>query len=301
MRRAGQPPLCEPTPGHIRLLGLVSSLIKLTGCPGFAGRWGTQDVLVARQSAALACCGMLPECARHVSVADGASRSTLPPAAFCSGANSRAVSCPGLAWLVLFGRVCSQWAASLTGLNPARLPAQQPGWQPEWSDPSGMLWLLGLDAQHRMGEPLARVAEWLQLNEGELTAAGYSVRGVSEQLGELQERWQAACVAVEGQTAGQDQAAAAVVVAELAESLRVFGAAVSSTLPVPHFCNNPGCRNVSGDSEVGLVSGRSCMYAGCKVARYCGRSCQRACWKVHKPVCRALAAAAQATAGGAQA
>jgi hypothetical protein len=67
-------------------------------------------------------------------------------------------------------------------------------------------------------------------------------------------------------------------------------------IAVPHFCNNPACGSISGRTEVQLVSGRSCVCAGCRTARYCGRACQRAAWKQHKPVCEALAAAAAATA-----
>jgi hypothetical protein len=75
---------------------------------------------------------------------------------------------------------------------------------------------------------------------------------------------------------------------------------VLACFAVPHACNNPACSNVSGPSEAQLVGGRSCICAGCRIARYCGRGCQRAMWRQHKPVCQALAAAAEvaAAAGG---
>ena len=66
---------------------------------------------------------------------------------------------------------------------------------------------------------------------------------------------------------------------------------------VPCMCNSPDCINVSGLSELGLVSGRSCLCGGCRVARYCDRACQRSAWKRHKPVGAALAAAAAAGKG----
>jgi hypothetical protein len=78
---------------------------------------------------------------------------------------------------------------------------------------------------------------------------------------------------------------------ELVLRMHAVGAALG-VIAVPDFCNNSSCVNVCGPSEVLLVSGRSCICAGCRVARYCGRVCQRQAWKQHKPVCKALAAAA---------
>jgi hypothetical protein len=85
-----------------------------------------------------------------------------------------------------------------------------------------------------------------------------------------------------------------------AVELHSLGKALS-TLPLPSACNNPACNIVAGRHEVMLVSGRSCICAGCQVARYCGRLCQRQHWKQHKPACQMLAAAqaaAAATGGG---
>jgi hypothetical protein len=64
-----------------------------------------------------------------------------------------------------------------------------------------------------------------------------------------------------------------------------------SVFAVPYCCNNPRCVNTARVSEKAIVSGRSCLCAGCKVARYCSKACQEACWKgVHKPVCKMLRA-----------
>jgi hypothetical protein len=77
----------------------------------------------------------------------------------------------------------------------------------------------------------------------------------------------------------------------LVQQLQATGEMLSG-IAVPHFCNYSACGNISGPTEVRLVSGRSCICGGCRIARYCGRACQRAAWKQHRPVCKVLAAAA---------
>jgi hypothetical protein len=95
-------------------------------------------------------------------------------------------------------------------------------------------------------------------------------------------------------------ASALLVYAAFQAGLEAAGAALTA-LATPAFCNNPACQNVSGPTELSLVSGRSCLCSGCCVARYCSRSCQCAQWAQHKPVCKALAAAATGTAAAATA
>jgi hypothetical protein len=81
--------------------------------------------------------------------------------------------------------------------------------------------------------------------------------------------------------------------AVLVQHLHATGMMLSS-IAVPISCNNTACVSVIGPTEVQLVSGRSCICAGCRTARYCGRACQRQSWGKHKPVCKTLAAAAAA-------
>jgi hypothetical protein len=79
-------------------------------------------------------------------------------------------------------------------------------------------------------------------------------------------------------------------VAGLIKALEAAGSACS-VFAVPHCCNNLGCSNVAGVSELFIVSGKSCICGGCKAARYCGRGCQKRHWKQPKAVCKMLQAA----------
>mgnify|MGYP001807339154 CR=1 FL=1 len=123
--------------------------------------------------------------------------------------------------------------------------------------------------------------------DAQLTAAGCALQQLQQQLD-----------AMLSAQLGTQQGLTDASLAALVQQLQATGAMLSS-IAVPHFCNNPACTNLSGPTEVRLVSGRSCICAGCRIARYCGRTCQRAVWKQHKPVCKALAAATAtaATAG----
>jgi hypothetical protein len=81
------------------------------------------------------------------------------------------------------------------------------------------------------------------------------------------------------------------------QQLASFADAVVAQLPLRWTCNNPGCMNLQQGSELALVRSKVNRCSGCRRARYCCRTCQVAHWKSHKPVCRAIKAAAAVPAG----
>jgi hypothetical protein len=155
--------------------------------------------------------------------------------------------------------------------------------------------------------------QWLQAHSTQLTAAGYNPEAVLLQLHQLLLALDAVAAAspaaagssVFGQLLTHSSAGAAAAAASIfstsmdermpaaLQQLRLTGLAVCG-MAVPCLCNNPSCANTTGLTELSLVSGRSCICAGCRVARYCSRPCRARHWKQHKPVCAALAAASSA-------
>jgi hypothetical protein len=141
----------------------------------------------------------------------------------------------------------------------------------------------------RLEDLIAAVSSWLggitspETDAALAAAAGGDLQHFSQQLEAL-----SAAQQVVRQEGVSDASLAALV-----QQLQATGVMLSR-IAVPHFCNNPACVNISGPTEVLLVSGRSCICAGCRTARYCGRVCQRRAWPRHKVVCKALAAAAGA-------
>jgi hypothetical protein len=129
------------------------------------------------------------------------------------------------------------------------------------------------------------VLEWVRCVDSPSAQAQLAAAGCAPQ--QLQEQLVSLLSAQQGMQQGLTEAS----LAALVQQLRATGGMLSS-IAVPSFCNNPACGNVSGPTEVQLVSGRSCMCAGCRIASYCGRACQRTAWQKHKQVCKALAAAA---------
>jgi hypothetical protein len=59
----------------------------------------------------------------------------------------------------------------------------------------------------------------------------------------------------------------------LAQQMVVFGQALCAQFPLPYCCNNPGCTELRGASELQLVGGKGCVCARCRWVMICV-----ACW-----------------------
>jgi hypothetical protein len=177
--------------------------------------------------------------------------------------------------VVLFGRCCMVWAEGVRAHSTS--PQEQEAGLCNSLQQHQQRWGLKFIGS------LSVVQQWLQAGSmcDQLVAAGYAPREVLEQLQEVSAAWQA-LQGIPPDTAAMQAAA---------QQLQSAGTALCS-FAVPCMCNNSVCTSMVGLSELAAVSGRSCICGGCRVARYCGRACQRAAWKQHKPVCGALSAAA---------
>lgn len=167
--------------------------------------------------------------------------------------------------------------------------------------------LLGLQLHSVFGDPtvgnvtvavscLNSVQAWLCLPSTvqQLTAAGYDMELLQSKMAAAVE------AAVVVQQAGAATAALGALhpaVAQLVQRLHALGEALSA-FAISSACNNPACSNIKSASEAQLVKGSSrtvcAQCAGCRKARYCCEACQKQHWKLHKPVCKALAAAGAA-------
>jgi hypothetical protein len=54
--------------------------------------------------------------------------------------------------------------------------------------------------------------------------------------------------------------------AAIAQQMLALGKALCAQLPLPHCCNNPGCVELRGASELQLVGGKSCVCSRCRWA-----------------------------------
>lgn len=71
--------------------------------------------------------------------------------------------------------------------------------------------------------------------------------------------------------------------AVLVEACCPCGAAITTVV-----AKNVGAQVCTGCGKAGAADAPLQVCAGCRADKYCSRECQRADWKVHKGVCRAL-------------
>jgi hypothetical protein len=268
-----------------QLYSLLSTVLKLGhgSSEAFKPCWG--------ERAAGSCC---------LASGQAAARLLLPS----SGSEAEHPQCAAdlLPSLVILGRCCLQWAEQLQQQAPELLLLASAALQPEQCQIAllhdhsaalvcipGLRQVAGRMPADRMESLLLAVSEWVSGLESTKAVAQLQAAACAPQ--QLQQQLDALLTTQQGVQQGLTDAT----MTALVQQLQATGSMLCN-IAVPHFCNNPACANISGFTEVQLVSGRSCVCAGCRTARYCGRDCQRVAWQQHKPVCKALAAAAGATA-----
>jgi hypothetical protein len=291
------------------LYSLVSSLQKLGCCrAGVAHElcWGQQVADTWCWAAAVAAVGLLQSALPAAATAAAATAATPAAAGEQSGVTPAAVKeqqpeVEYLPTLVIFGRCLLVWAAQLqqqipelllllgcgTGLLQQQQEAAHDGVQAEHSAASICVPGLQPIASCGLQRSMATVSSWV----GGLTSPEAHAALAAAAGGDLQQFRQQLEALSAAQAALLQEGVRDASLTALVQQLQATGVMLSS-IAVPHFCNNPACVNISGATEVQLVSGCSCICAGCRTARYCGRVCQRQAWPQHKAVCKALAVAA---------
>jgi hypothetical protein len=201
-------------------------------------------------------------------------------AACAAGVDGKSDASQIVLWLLVLGRCCLQWAAALHRVERQGVSYMQ------------------LLQQTQLGPILCRQLELVDDLAGSLAAgngrgssllerllsAGYDLKPIVQGIETLLASYrEVALMHCEPDAVVVDRVSSLIgALVSLGDALSVFA--------VCHCCNNPRCGNTRGLSEKAIVCGSGCLCAGCKVARYCGKACQQACWTpgAHKPACKML-------------
>jgi len=285
-----------------QLLSLVRSLLKVSTKARQSGRGSTASVCLEAVDCLLSC-QLAAESAAGSSSSSSSSKLPwlhllgqcylqLGAAVDRSEANGVAeLTCPGLSAEEAAAAGSGSMQPGSLSFSSSQQQQQQEEEQQEEQPEAVQAPLAVPDNCSRQGIVIEYLGQVLHQESAAISAMGIDVASILQTLEPLHSPHTIAAL-----SNGSDTAAAAHT--QLSGQLQAARVAVTA-LAVPHCCNNPSCSNVSGPAELQLVSGRSCICAGCQTARYCGRACQRAHWKQHKAVCKAIAAAG--AAGGAEA
>ena len=152
--------------------------------------------------------------------------------------------------------------------------------------------------RHKIGPIMGTGIAWLTAgsNAAQLDAMGYNTEAVMQCLEDA-----AAACTEDDETGAAGEPLVVSDSARLVQLQQLVRAAgrVLTSFAHPGACNNPACMTFSGPSDSSLVQSSTSRCSSCRSARYCSKACQRAAWKQHRPVCKALtAAAAVAGCGG---
>jgi hypothetical protein len=285
------------SPDAVQLFGLLCSLLK--ACPKLCGiskiPADSLDEDLEQEGVSTA---VLTAVSDMLKVAlDMGSRGThlVGNSSSCSSSDAGSSACTAaLPWVVLLGRCCGtcdvlmQHCQHSLESDDAAVSLQPQQWTMHRQILTNNMQLLQAS--------LTDVVQWLAADNTvqQLTALGYKPQDLQQQLAAAAEALPALSNDLQAANPFTDGHAEAVAALQAAQEQLLAAGSMLACFAISHVCNNPACGNMAGPSEAQLVGGRSCICAGCRTARYCGIACQRTAWRQHKPVCKALAAAAAA-------
>jgi hypothetical protein len=180
--------------------------------------------------------------------AEAAVRLLLSPPGAAAHAGQQQYKAEHLPSVVIFGRCCLVWAEHLGQLQAN-------------AEAESLSQALSVEVQQQgphFQQLLATVSSWVggvamsspAAHAALAAAAGGEPQQVMQHLEALSAAWQAA---------GEGLNAASL--AALVQQLQACGVMLSG-IAVPHFCNNPACGNISGPTDVQLVSGPQLSVCG---------------------------------------